>query len=212
MRKSGTVLAAALIIATLPAVGQDAKHEPSYEDMVALSSSVCNAVDVRHIIIAQEHWPGMADVLARLARQPKNARLHNTVGNHYAELMLFDRARRAYECAVHLDPDLPQAWNNLGLVLLGAREHTQAIEALQRAIAADPNYAKAHYHLGVAYDEDGKYERALRSYEAAITLDPRLGRASYNPAVARNRHRVPLFLRRMRTEEAARFDLGVTED
>ena len=81
-----------------------------------------------------------------------------------------------------------------------------------QAVAADPNYAKAHYHLGVAYDRDRQYDRALRSYEVAITLDPRMGRASYNPSVVRNTHQLPLFLRRLRTEEAARFHLGLTED
>lgn len=212
MRNRAAVLSALLLAAAaLPVAAQDARHEPTFEEMVARTRSDCNEVDVRLLIAAQERWPEMADTLARLARDPGNARLHNSLGNHYVRRLMFDAAKASYECAVHLNEHLAPAWNNLGLILLARREIPASVEALENAVAADPNYAKAHYHLGVAYDAGRQYDRALHSYERAITLDPRLGTGEYNPIVVRNPHRIPLFLRQLLTEEAVRFHLGAGE-
>lgn len=209
------ILAAALALGVLlPAAAQDARNEPTFEDMVrgAMGPKNCDKIDLELVRIAQERWPAIGKILTELMPDPRNSALHTKLGNQFANLTLWTAAERSYRCAIQFDENNAQAWNNLGLVHLGRRELSNAIAALNRAVVVDPNYARAHYHLGMAYDADGAYDQAIRSYERAISLDPRLGLARFNPQVANNPHRLELFMRRLASEQVVRYNLGEPDE
>jgi tetratricopeptide (TPR) repeat protein len=201
---------AALMLAAAPLGAQDARTEPTFEEMVerALGPENCDKVELELLIIAAKRWPSIRDLLVDLAYDPRNSRLHTKIGNQFGGMSLWPLARRFYQCAVRFDEDNAHAWNNLGLIHLGRHEVGDAIEAFQRAIKIDPNYARAHYHLGMAYDVDNRYDDALRSYQRALGLDPRLGLARFNPQVATNPHRLELFMYQLLSEEVLRGNLG----
>jgi len=61
-----------------------------------------------------------------------------------------ERAYRAAQRAVQLDPNLPQARGQLGHVLLYRREHDAAIAEFERARALNPNFNDWRYALAMS--------------------------------------------------------------
>lgn len=212
-----TLAGLALVSALLapPAAAQDARTEPTFEDMVrkTMSPKNCDRVDVEIYFVAERRWPPIAEVLRELIHRPENSKLHMKLGNEFGRLTLWPAAEAAYRCAILFDENNAHAWNNLGLVLLGRGAVQDSIDALNRAITIDVNYARAHYHLGMAYDAAERYDEAIMSYERAVSLDPKLALSRFNPVVASNPHRLELFMRRLISEQTVRYNLGdLTDD
>jgi tetratricopeptide (TPR) repeat protein len=63
--------------------------------------------------------------------------------------------------------------NNLGLVLLSARRHDEAIEQLRRALEVVPDWPAAHQHLAWAYRAKGMTEEAFAENQTALKLNPK---------------------------------------
>jgi tetratricopeptide (TPR) repeat protein len=206
-------LTAALLMVA-PALAQDAKNEPTFEDTLrkTMGPENCDKVDIEIYFVSKKRWPAIAAIFEELVHNPRNTALHTKLGNEFAGLTLWAGAEASYRCAILFDGNNAQAWNNLGLVLLGKRDVKGSIAALNRALVVDVNYAKAHYHLGMAYDAADRYDEALRSYERAMSLDPRLALSRFNPQVASNPHRMELFMRRLLSEQALRYNLGDPDD
>lgn len=77
-----------------------------------------------------------------------------------------DDARAALDRALAIEPENPQANNELGILLRRQGKFHEAEQAYRRALAADPSYALAHYNLGVLLDVYlRKPDEALEHYE-----------------------------------------------
>ena len=91
-------------------------------------------------------------------------------------------AKKAYECALALDPLHADAHVNLGRLLheegaaLAAERHYRA------ALQADPTHDTAAFNLGVALEDRGRFREAIEAYARALTLDPDNADAHYNLA------------------------------
>lgn len=95
----------------------------------------------------------LAEVLSTLGRQDE------------AEALLRDLLDR--------DPvHHPDAWNNLGFILLQAQRFAEAEDALERAVALDPDLATAWVNLGSIMLLQEDYEGALDPLERAVAADP----------------------------------------
>jgi Flp pilus assembly protein TadD len=84
----------------------------------------------------------------------------------------FDEARRAYEEALGILPDLAEAWNGLGASRGGAGRHAEAVADLQRALRINPGYGRAWINLGAAYANLGRYDEAIRALRTGVGLRP----------------------------------------
>ncbi len=89
-------------------------------------------------------------------------------------------ARRAYERAMEIDPDMSDAYVNLGrLVHEGGDPHGAAkfyCEALKRT----PSDPITHYNLAVAYEDLGRLKKARTHYERALSMNQNLADAHFN--------------------------------
>jgi tetratricopeptide (TPR) repeat protein len=97
---------------------------------------------------------------------------------------LFDRAVRyhqsgnpqqaelLYRQILQVDPFVPAAHSNLGLVLNEQGETQQAIECFRQAVRIDPNYLNAHLNLGNALKDHGQPALAEESYRQVLRLNP----------------------------------------
>jgi tetratricopeptide (TPR) repeat protein len=83
-----------------------------------------------------------------------------------------DEARRAYEEALRILPDLAEAWNGLGASRGGAGRHAEAVADLQRALRINPGYGRAWINLGAAYANLGRYDEAIRALRTGVGLRP----------------------------------------
>lgn len=82
-------------------------------------------------------------------------------------------AGKAFEEALKLKPDWPEANNEVGRRLPDGK----GIEFLKKAIRLKPELADAHQNLGVAYLYTSKYREAVDCFLETIRLEPDRARA-----------------------------------
>jgi Flp pilus assembly protein TadD len=82
------------------------------------------------------------------------------------------RAEEHYRATIALNPGLPEAWNNLG-ILVGARGDVEgALGLFREAVRRLPRAAELHYNLAVTLERAGRLAEARESYCRALELDP----------------------------------------
>lgn len=98
------------------------------------------------------------------------------------ELSVTADARKAYECALALDPLHADAHVNLGRLLHEEGAAVAAERHYRAALQADPTHDTAAFNLGVALEDRGRFREAIEAYARALTLDPDNADAHYNLA------------------------------
>ena len=129
------------------------------------SASNARAIDLFERALALDDqyahaWSGLADAYG----------FASNYGNMAAEESI-RRAREAAERALELDPELPEAYASLGLVLSDEGRFEESAQAYGRAIELNPNFANAHMWLGSVLawvDTEG----ATRERRIAAELEP----------------------------------------
>ncbi len=86
-------------------------------------------------------------------------------------------AEREFRTAVRLDPNLPEAHLDLGLVLGREGKNAAGIEELRKAIALNPKLDSAHLFTGVFLYQTGHNEQAIAELQQELALNPKSGEA-----------------------------------
>lgn len=107
-----------------------------------------------------------------LARGGDAARLAMKQGVTQLELQNVLLARALFRHAVKLNPNVPEAWNNLAATEYLQHELSHAISDYKRAVKLNGSVATFHSNLGTALFEEKDYKRAAEQYALAIKLDP----------------------------------------
>jgi predicted O-linked N-acetylglucosamine transferase (SPINDLY family) len=102
---------------------------------------------------------------------------------HYQEHR-YDLAIQTLQMLLCVDPGIPEAHNNLGIVLARQGRLHEAVRSFQEAARLRPDYAEAHNNLGNALREQGRPEAALEHLREAIRLRPDFLDARNNLAIA----------------------------
>ena len=84
----------------------------------------------------------------------------------------FDSAIKEYSKVVELHPDLPEAYNNLGVAQKRKGELEQAAKSFNRALEQRPDYTAALSNRGWIFAEQNKWDDARRDFEQALKFSP----------------------------------------
>jgi tetratricopeptide (TPR) repeat protein len=95
-----------------------------------------------------------------------------------------DAAFEAGRRSLAIDPNMPQALNNVGIVHYERDEFDQAVAHYRRATALAPAYTEAFSNLGNALRAQKKYNEALTAYRQALQLRPAYADALNNMGTA----------------------------
>lgn len=98
--------------------------------------------------------------------------LSTSIGKAYLELERYEDAGRAFERAIEIDPDDPEAHLGMAVVFLSMNNNQLAIENLLRSIGIIYHQPKAHYYLGLAYARIGRPDAAKRALEVSLNMRP----------------------------------------
>ena len=102
---------------------------------------------------------------------PKDPGLYVLTGIAYEHMHELDKAKAAYQTALQLKPDNPQASNNLAYVLLETNGSVdQALQLAQTARRNMPESSNVADTLGWAFYKKGVYESAIGMFQEAIKL------------------------------------------
>jgi Flp pilus assembly protein TadD len=107
-----------------------------------------------------------------IAEKPEVAFAHFQLGYAYTALKRSDEARAEYERTIALDPKMPEAYLNLGILLLDKHEYAAAVAPLGKAVELLPAQSRPRSLLAVAQDRSGDQEGAARTFEGVLHLDP----------------------------------------
>jgi Flp pilus assembly protein TadD len=107
-----------------------------------------------------------------IAEKPDLAFAHFQLGYAYTALKRSDDARAEYGRAIALDAKMPEAYLNLGILLLEKREYAAAVDPLSKAVELLPAQSRPRSLLAIAQDRSGDKEGAARSFESVLHLEP----------------------------------------
>lgn len=106
--------------------------------------------------------------LALLEALPRNADLW-----HIAGVLAFQQGRLPvaidrFRHAIGIQPNFPQALNNLALACKASGQIQEAADAFAAALQAKPDYAEAAYNLALLREALGEFDGAETAYRAAL--------------------------------------------
>ena len=91
----------------------------------------------------------------------------------------YEKAQAKFEAALKKNPDMAEAYNNLGYSLRkqGPAKYAQALQHYNRAIELDGNLAEAYMYRGVLHMLMGNEAKALQDHRTLTGLDRKLADA-----------------------------------
>jgi adenylate cyclase len=99
---------------------------------------------------------------------------HQSLDADFLSPAALDRADELARKAIQLDPNLPDAHAQLGMVLTWRGQHDAGIGAFEKAFALNPNFTD--YRFAISLVLGGECERAIEVVRSNMRLDP-----SYSP-------------------------------
>ncbi len=108
-------------------------------------------------------------------------------GMEQRKLREFEEAIAAFEEAIELDRENPEAWYNRGLTWGHMGEYKRAINDINRALSINREYSDAYNARGYARFCLGDLTRASHDFEDALSLDPDDELARVNLEMVRKR-------------------------
>jgi len=128
--------------------------------------------EAQHDIDSSQFEAALAPLQKFLAEKPDVAFAHFQLAYAYTALKRVDEARSEYERAMALDPKMPEAPLNLGILLL-ENDPAGAVVPLRKAVELLPAQSRPRFLLGAALQKSGDLAGAAESFEGASRLDPR---------------------------------------
>jgi len=178
-------------------------QSPAKQQTQARSQKIANPLndlldEAQRDMDANNYEAALAPLQKFIAEKPDVAFAHFQMAYAYTALKRGDEARTEYERAIALDPKMPEAYLNLGILLMDKQQYAAAVTPLSKAVELLPAQSRPRSLLAVAQDRSGDHEGAALSFEGVLHLDPN--------DVTANHYLGDLDLRRGKPAEAeARF-------
>ncbi len=107
-----------------------------------------------------------------------------SLGVFYSNRNIPEKAKKAYEEAIRLQPQFVPSYINYSNFLLGTGKNKEAFELLQKGLATVPDMAILHHALGLWYVRNKENTKAMTELKKAAQLDKTSARFTYVYAVS----------------------------
>ncbi len=102
--------------------------------------------------------------------EPRLSFIRLDIARNQRALKDFAGARAELEKAIQIDPQDPQAYDDLGVMYFTDQQYKSAADNFEKAIQANPDFSQAYGHMGWVYYALKNYEDAITSFEKAISM------------------------------------------
>src|SRR5258708_34788 len=170
-------IAMALVFLAMPAVPSGRSQTPTSKQgskgtKQVIPNPLNDLLEEARKDIDQQKYPEAVAALQKfVAEKDDFAYAHFQLGYAYTAMEKSTEARGEYERAMQLDPKMPEAALNLGIMLL-ATEPAAAVTPLQRAVELLPTQSRPRTLLGQPYEKSVDLKNAAGAYEGARAPDP----------------------------------------
>ena len=135
--------------------------------------------------VLKMHQSGQLDVAENYYKKllndlPVNTVLLTNFGTLLFQKKKLDNGIKIIERSLKIDPNQPNALNNLGVVFLELNRPAEALIRFDSAITFQANYAEAYSNRGNALKDLNRPKDALESYDYAISINPIYAKAHSN--------------------------------
>jgi len=118
-------------------------------------------------------WTGArAAFEAAIKKNPKQADAHYYLGLVMDKVGDKPAAEKNYKTALDLQPDLPEAAENLTAIYVEGQKYDEAIAVAKKALAKNPKNAGMQLNLAFALSGKGDVDGASKAFEDAVKLAP----------------------------------------
>ena len=83
----------------------------------------------------------------------------------------YNTAKKLLEKVILIKKDIPEVYNNLGIVCLNSKNIKESINYFYQAVKLNPKFSMAYCNLGLAYNKMSQLEKAAENYLKAIESD-----------------------------------------
>lgn len=115
----------------------------------------------------------------RILRQGDSAEAHVMMGTAHQMAGEYVDARREYERAAALNPEMPGVNALLGRTLMSIGETTAAMGAFRAELGRNPGDFQANLHLGVLLKQDQANDEAMACFRRALAAKPGAAEVRY---------------------------------
>jgi len=170
------------VIPKVPAVKKEVVQKEPSPDELASQQEKINAEKMAALTFAEEgdlekSVDAYKDLVSEIDNDPE---IYNNLGVVFKRLGREKDARIAYQKAIDLKSDYPEALNNLAVIDIENLNYEAAKEKLLESVSLDENYAEPHFHLAALYEKEEKLDEAVSHYTSFLKnsdkLDPDLKR------------------------------------
>ena len=154
--------------------GRLADAEPIYRQVIAEHPDQPDAYHRLGMLAAQSGDIEQALTLIDRAIEidPNEWRYHHGRGEVLLAVEQYTAAIAAFEQALRLNGDAPEALFKLGVALHATQQLDRAMALYQRVLSINPNLAEVHNHLGSALQSAGRSSEAIEAFRRAVRLQP----------------------------------------
>ncbi len=161
--------------------------EQSYQQAIATDpQSIAAHIGLGEIASARGNW-GVAlayfETAAALPGGSDSATAQFWLGEALLRSGNLTRALAAYQRALQLQPQYPEALLGLAQTQYALGRSEEALQTVEQAIRQKSNYAEAHLFRGKLLQEAGRFAEARAAFDAAIGANDRIAESFYRRAL-----------------------------
>ena len=167
-----TLIAPLALFFIWPNISRAQAPAPSHGTRQTVKNPLNDLLDeARKDIDRKDYQAAIAPLQKVIDQQDDFSYAHFQLAYVYTALQRPKDAQAEYEKVIQLDPKMPEARLNLGILLLD-HDPAAAVAPLEKAVDLLPSQSRPRFLLGLAQERSGNLAAAAKSYEGALGLDP----------------------------------------
>ena len=135
------------------------------------------------------------EIYLELIKGNDDDKLYFLLGTSYLQLKKFDEALNYLNRSIQINPDLPNSYNNRGIVFSEIKQYEKAIMDYDKVILLNPKFLEAYINKAISLKNINKFDESKQCLEDCIQID------SSNPKIYHNLGNV---LKQMKNLEKAK--------